>query len=103
MICEISVRIIVRKIVLIYNFFFFLFFSKDHAGHSNDAAAHAHDILAYFDAVKVAQKYVDEHPDTILVSTADHECGGFSLAREPDYIWYINLVYAKVIPLLILV
>src|ERR1044072_228503 len=62
----------------------------------------AHDILAYFDAVKVAKKYVDENPDTILVSTADHETGGLCLGRNSSNTWHVNLVNEKLSSLLIL-
>ncbi|CAI2200955.1 6998_t:CDS:2, partial [Funneliformis geosporum] len=58
----------------------------------NDPAAHAHDILTYYDAVELVKKYVDEHPNTVLISISDHECGGFSLARDPEYLWYPELV-----------
>lgn len=42
-------------------------------------------------------KYVDEHPDTIMISTSDHETGGLSLARQvtknyPDYLWYPDVL-----------
>ena len=54
----------------------------DMAAHGNDPAGHVHDILAYQEAVQVAQKYVDTHPGTILISISDHETGGFSAAHE---------------------
>lgn len=51
----------------------------DHAGHANDAAGHVHDILMYNEVIAYLKSYVDEHPDTQLVSAADHECGGLTL------------------------
>ncbi|KAJ1816348.1 vacuolar alkaline phosphatase [Coemansia sp. RSA 2599] len=64
----------------------------DMAAHTNDPAAHLRDIIAYWDAVAVVRKYVDEHPDTVMVSVSDHETGGFSVAKQltpeyPDYLW----------------
>ena len=50
----------------------------DHAGHANDAAAHVHDTLMYNDVLAYAQEWIDEHPDTLLMSAADHECGGLT-------------------------
>jgi alkaline phosphatase len=50
----------------------------DHAGHANDAAAHVHDVLMYNDVLAYAQEWIDAHPDTILMSAADHECGGLT-------------------------
>ncbi|HQZ28241.1 MAG: alkaline phosphatase [Verrucomicrobiales bacterium] len=51
----------------------------DHAGHANDAAASIHDQLAFDDAIGVALDYIDKHPDTLLVITTDHGCGGIQM------------------------
>ncbi|KAJ1725114.1 vacuolar alkaline phosphatase [Coemansia erecta] len=64
----------------------------DMAAHTNDPAAHLRDIVAYWDAVSVVRKFVDENPDTVLISVSDHETGGFSVAKQltpeyPDYLW----------------
>ncbi|KAJ1937983.1 vacuolar alkaline phosphatase, partial [Kickxella alabastrina] len=64
----------------------------DMAAHTNDPAAHLRDIVAYWDAVSVVRKFVDEHPDTVLISVSDHETGGFSVAKQltpqyPEYVW----------------
>ncbi|KAJ4288652.1 hypothetical protein N0V90_011889 [Kalmusia sp. IMI 367209] len=50
----------------------------DHAGHANDAAAHVHDTVMYNDILAYVQKWIDTHPDTMLMSAADHECGGLT-------------------------
>ncbi|KAJ2884926.1 vacuolar alkaline phosphatase [Coemansia aciculifera] len=64
----------------------------DMAAHTNDPAAHLRDIIAYWDAISVVRKFVDEHPDTVLISVSDHETGGFSTAKQltpeyPEYLW----------------
>ncbi|KAJ1860468.1 vacuolar alkaline phosphatase [Coemansia sp. RSA 2703] len=64
----------------------------DMAAHTNDPAAHLRDIVAYWDAVSVVRKFIDENPDTVLISVSDHETGGFSVAKQltpeyPDYLW----------------
>ncbi|KAJ2587264.1 vacuolar alkaline phosphatase [Coemansia sp. RSA 1722] len=64
----------------------------DMAAHTNDPAAHLRDIIAYWDAIAVVRKFVDEHPDTVMISVSDHETGGFSVAKQltpayPDYLW----------------
>ncbi|KAI5837018.1 alkaline-phosphatase-like protein [Morchella snyderi] len=65
----------------------------DHAGHANDATGHLHDILEYNRAMDAMREWIDEHDDseTVLISTADHECGGLTLGYEldgaPDY-WF---------------
>ncbi len=51
----------------------------DHAGHANDAAASIHDQLAFDDAIGVALDFIDKHPDTLLVVTTDHGCGGIQM------------------------
>ncbi|KAI9356895.1 alkaline-phosphatase-like protein [Pilaira anomala] len=69
----------------------------DMAAHSNDAATHVHEILEYQNTIELVTKYVDEHPDTIMISTSDHETGGLSLARQvsegyPEYLWYPDVL-----------
>ncbi|MDF1814104.1 MAG: alkaline phosphatase [Verrucomicrobiales bacterium] len=59
----------------------------DHAGHANDAAASIHDQLAFDDAIGVAVAYIDKHPDTLLIITTDHGCGGIQMngvKAKPD-------------------
>ena len=62
--------------------FFFMFEGGkvDYSGHANDAATNIRDILALDEAVKVALKFQDAHPDeTLVVTTGDHETGGMSM------------------------
>lgn len=51
----------------------------DHAGHSNDPIGHLHDTLQYNEVLEFVRKWIDAHPDTQMLSAADHECGGLSL------------------------
>ncbi|PNH37902.1 hypothetical protein VD0004_g8905 [Verticillium dahliae] len=51
----------------------------DHAGHANDAAAHVHETIMYNDVMGFVREWIDEHDDTVLMSAADHECGGLTL------------------------
>ncbi|KAH8848352.1 hypothetical protein MCOR27_003369 [Pyricularia oryzae] len=51
----------------------------DHAGHANDPASHLFDIIMYNEVLEYVQKWIDEHPDTMLMSAADHECGALTL------------------------
>jgi len=69
----------------------------DMAAHSNDPAAHVHDILAYHETIKVVKNYVKSHPGTIMISVSDHETGGLSLARQnteayPQYRWIPEVI-----------
>lgn len=51
----------------------------DHAGHANDPASHIHDTIMYNDVMAFVRDWIDEHPDTVMMSAADHECGGLTL------------------------
>ena len=52
----------------------------DWAGHGNDAATNLRDVLALDEAVKVALKFQESHPEnTLVVVTGDHETGGMSM------------------------
>lgn len=51
----------------------------DHAGHANDAAASIHDQLAFDDAIGIALDYIGKNPDTLLIITTDHGCGGIQM------------------------
>jgi len=70
----------------------------DMAAHSNDPAAHVHEILAYQETVAAVKDYVARNSrDTVMVSVSDHETGGFTLGRQlnasyPDYEWYPKVI-----------
>lgn len=52
----------------------------DWACHANDVVAAIHDILAFDAAIRVALEFAATRPDeTLIVVTADHECGGLSI------------------------
>ncbi|KAH9876721.1 hypothetical protein J1614_003853 [Plenodomus biglobosus] len=51
----------------------------DHAGHAGDPVAHLHDIIMYNDVMDYVREWIDAHPDTMMLSAADHECGGLTL------------------------
>lgn len=65
----------------------------DIGGHSNDAAAHVHDILAFDEAVKAAVDFARKDGNTLVVSVSDHETGGLTVGRS--YRWH-PLELAKV-------
>lgn len=48
---------------------------------SNDLIGHLHDILQYHEVVAYLKSVVDDDQDgeTVLIGTADHECGGLAL------------------------
>lgn len=71
----------------------------DWAGHSNDAATNLRDLLAMDDAVKVARKFQDAHPDdTLIVVTGDHETGGMSMGfAGTGYAMYVERLTNQVV------
>lgn len=55
----------------------------DWTAHSNDLAGTVFEILDFDEAISVAYKFYEKHPDeTLIVVTADHETGGPSLGRK---------------------
>jgi alkaline phosphatase len=66
--------------------------SVDIAAHRNDPATHITELLAYHEMVKSVKAFVDANPGTIVISTSDHETGGFTVGRQigeayPVYGW----------------
>ena len=57
----------------------------DWACHANDAAATAHDVESFDKAIEEALAFYHRHPkETLIVITADHECGGLSLGNAAN-------------------
>ncbi|NMH59033.1 alkaline phosphatase [Alteromonas ponticola] len=59
----------------------------DWAGHGNDIAsamAEMHDLATTMEYLKA---YVEKHPDTLVVLTADHSTGGLSIGANGQYAW----------------
>ncbi|WFD34842.1 alkaline phosphatase [Malassezia cuniculi] len=75
----------------------------DHAGHNNDPIGHVYDILEYNKVIAAVRKWIDENgsddDEYIMVSTADHECGGLALAwQRPEdseglYNWFPDVLF----------
>lgn len=51
----------------------------DTYSHKTDISKMLTEIIDFDEAVKTAMSYVDKHPDTLLIVTADHETGGLDL------------------------
>lgn len=54
----------------------------DTSGHAGDVPAHAVGTWHYNEVMEWLSEWIDEHPDTILISSADHETGGLSLSNN---------------------
>jgi alkaline phosphatase len=64
----------------------------DWCGHDNDIACAMAEMHDFAKAIAVAKAYVDKHPDTLLVITADHETGGMSLGADGEYQWLPDVI-----------
>jgi alkaline phosphatase len=56
----------------------------DRMAHRNNAALTLKGVLELDRAVQVALAFADRSPETMIVVTADHECGGLAVAGSND-------------------
>ncbi|ACE83156.1 alkaline phosphatase III [Cellvibrio japonicus Ueda107] len=59
----------------------------DWCGHANDIACAMAEMRDMDGALRVLKAYVDKHPDTLMVVTADHGTGGLSIGANGVYDW----------------
>jgi alkaline phosphatase len=59
----------------------------DWAGHSNDIGAAMGEMDDLAATLEYLENFVQEHPDTLVVVTADHSTGGLSIAANGEYKW----------------
>ena len=78
----------------------------DWCGHINDIACAMAEMNDFAKAIKTAKAYVDMHPDTLLIVTADHSTGGLAIGdkvnkkdmhlseseRAKTYTWYPQVI-----------
>ena len=64
----------------------------DYASHANDGATVLHEVIDFDQAIHVAYRFYEQHPDeTLIVVTADHETGGMALGNS-DYVLNIKIL-----------
>lgn len=51
----------------------------DHAAHDHDRVDTALELIAFDKAVGTALEYISDHPNTVLIVTADHETAGLTI------------------------
>ena len=67
----------------------------DWACHANDAATTIGEVIDFSDAISQAVDFYNSHPDeTIIIVTADHETGGFSLGNKNNK-YTMHLAFLK--------
>ena len=54
----------------------------DHGGHNNDMRYMLEELLAFDDAIKAVLEWTKGRTDTVVIVTADHECGSLMLGPE---------------------
>lgn len=59
----------------------------DWAGHANDVASAMAEMQDMADTLEFLEDYVARNPDTLVVVTADHSTGGFTIGARGDYRW----------------
>jgi alkaline phosphatase len=59
----------------------------DWAGHSNDIASAMAEMTDLAKTVEYLEQYVAKNPDTLVLLTADHSTGGFTIAANGKYKW----------------
>jgi len=59
----------------------------DWAGHANDIASAMSEMEDLEQTIKLLKNYVDLHPDTLVILTADHSTGGLTIGADGDYRW----------------
>ncbi|WP_158971606.1 alkaline phosphatase [Paraglaciecola sp. L3A3] len=59
----------------------------DWAGHANDIAAAMWEMRDLAITLEWLEQYVKDHPDTLVVLTADHNTGGVSIGANGKYKW----------------
>ncbi|MBQ9860834.1 MAG: alkaline phosphatase [Clostridia bacterium] len=56
----------------------------DKAGHQNDIFAKMSNVITFERAIAVVLKFMKNNPDTLLLITSDHECGGVQLPAKGE-------------------
>jgi alkaline phosphatase len=76
----------------------------DHAGHDNDLIRNIHEVLELSDTVNKVLQWAERRSDTIIIVTADHECGGLHILRNngagnlPDATWRLKGHTSRKVP-----
>jgi len=65
----------------------------DSGGHENDTEMIVSEMLDFDQAIGTVMQYVDNHPGTLLIVTADHETGGVSIPQGDITKGSVELAY----------
>ncbi|MEJ5064570.1 alkaline phosphatase [Erwinia sp. MYb375] len=59
----------------------------DWCGHKNDIVCALNEMNDFAETTALVKRFVDDHPDTLLVITADHSTGGLSVGSARGKYW----------------
>lgn len=65
----------------------------DWGGHANDIAAAMGEMDEFAHSIEVVEQFVRNHPDTLMVITADHNTGGLSIGANGKYEWHPDVLH----------
>lgn len=65
----------------------------DWGGHANDIAAAMKELDDLAITIEWLTTYVKNNPDTLVVITADHSTGGFTIGANGDYAWHPEFIH----------
>lgn len=66
----------------------------DWCGHANDIACAMAEMRDMAETMSRIKAFIDTHPNTLLVVTADHSTGGLSVGARDEYIWRPQVIKA---------
>lgn len=64
----------------------------DWGGHSNDIASAMAEMDDLAKTLEYLESYVAKNPNTLVVLTADHSTGGFTIGKDGDYLWQPDIL-----------
>ena len=64
----------------------------DWAGHDNDIVAAMGEMNEFANAVEVVEQFVRNHPDTLMIVTADHSTGGLAIGANGHHSWNADVL-----------
>ena len=68
----------------------------DWGGHGNDIAAAMAEMDDLAKTLEYLESYVAHNPNTLVVLTADHSTGGFTIGKDGDYLWQPEVLRSMV-------
>lgn len=64
----------------------------DWAGHLNDVTAAMSEMDDLAKTMEYLEVYVEKNPDTLVILTADHSTGGFTIGVDGQYLWQPDIL-----------